>query len=219
MKDQLLAALNWLLGPETRNPASPGQIVELGVGTWREGATPKPAVAEGKPTHLWPRWIFLRALGLIYFSAFYSFYFQVKGLIGPDGILPAGDYLRAIAASPNIRAVKYLVRADASMVQLERPRADADLLDRIDRVGASGDQLLAARGPLCLLRLFSFVYCAAQDFSSYQSDGMLLEAGFISLFFAPPGLWPGLAASDGPSRRACSCCNGNGSASTSNPVR
>ena len=35
---------------------------------------------------------------------------------------------------------------------------------------------------------------AAGDFSSYQSDGMLLEAGFISLFFAPPGLWPGLAA-------------------------
>ena len=39
----------------------------------------------------------------------------------------------------------------------------------------------------------SFV-AAAQDFSSYQSDGMLLEAGFLSLFFAPGGWRPGLGA-------------------------
>ncbi len=41
---------------------------------------------------------------------------------------------------------------------------------------------------------------AAQDFASYQSDGMLLEAGFISLFFAPAGWQPGWGASDPPSR-------------------
>ena len=44
-----------------------------------------------------PRWIFLRALALIYFSAFYSLLFQIKGFIGPDGILPAQDYLDDIA--------------------------------------------------------------------------------------------------------------------------
>lgn len=48
---------------------------------------------------LWPRWIFLRCLGLIFFSAFYSLAFQVEGLIGPDGILPAGSYLREVAAA------------------------------------------------------------------------------------------------------------------------
>ena len=31
----------------------------------------------------------------------------------------------------------------------------------------------------------------SQDFGQYQSDGMLLEAGFLSLFVAPAGLWPG----------------------------
>jgi len=31
---------------------------------------------------LWPRWIFLRALGLIFFSAFYSLAFQIKGSSG-----------------------------------------------------------------------------------------------------------------------------------------
>src|SRR5208337_3540054 len=45
----------------------------------------------------------------------------------------------------------------------------------------------------------SFV-SAAQDFSGYQSDGMLLEAGFISLFFAPAGFWPGLGRMSPPSR-------------------
>jgi hypothetical protein len=39
---------------------------------------------------LWPRWIWLRALGLIFLSAFYSLAFQIDGLIGPRGILPAG---------------------------------------------------------------------------------------------------------------------------------
>ena len=37
----------------------------------------------------------------------------------------------------------------------------------------------------CVFLVFRFL---AGDFSGYQSDGMLLEAGFISLFFAPPGL-------------------------------
>lgn len=49
---------------------------------------PEPAGGSG---HLWRRWLFLRALGLIFFSAFYSLLFQIRGLIGPTGILPAGE--------------------------------------------------------------------------------------------------------------------------------
>src|SRR5215213_1613833 len=39
------------------------------------------------------RSLWLRSLGLIFFSAFYSLWFQIHGLIGPHGILPAGEYL------------------------------------------------------------------------------------------------------------------------------
>ena len=39
-----------------------------------------------------------------------------------------------------------------------------------------------------------------QAFSSYQSDGMLLGAGFISFFFAPPGFRPGWGERHPPSR-------------------
>src|SRR5215831_20513900 len=53
----------------------------------------------GRAGGLIPRWIFLRALGVIYFSAFYSLLFQIKGLIGPQGILSAADYLSAVSDS------------------------------------------------------------------------------------------------------------------------
>src|ERR1700743_1565118 len=57
---------------------------------------------------LWPRWIFLRALGLIFFSAFYSFAFQIRGLVGAQGILPAADYLSAVqGALPPVARVWY----------------------------------------------------------------------------------------------------------------
>ena len=68
---------------------------------------------------------------------------------------------------------------------------------------------------VCFVCFLSFV-SAAQDFSGYQSDGMLLEAGFISLFFAPPGLWPGLGRRIRRRAPACFCCSGSGFASTSN---
>ena len=58
----------------------------------------------GATDRLIPRWLFLRAIAAIYFSAFYSLLFQIKGLIGPAGILPAHDYLAAVArAFPSTR--------------------------------------------------------------------------------------------------------------------
>src|ERR1044071_10357041 len=39
------------------------------------------------------RWLWLRARGAIFFSAFYALWFQIHGLSGPRGILPARDYL------------------------------------------------------------------------------------------------------------------------------
>ena len=52
---------------------------------------------QGAADRLIPRWIVLRALGLIYCSAFVSLLFQIRGLIGPQGILPDNEYLQAVA--------------------------------------------------------------------------------------------------------------------------
>jgi hypothetical protein len=52
---------------------------------------------------------------------------------------------------------------------------------------------------ICFLCFLSFV-SAAQDFSGYQSDGMLLEAGFVAMFFAPRGWRPRWGETNPPSR-------------------
>ena len=147
-----------------------------------------------------PRWLFLRALGIIYFSAFFSLVFQIRGLIGPAGILPADRYLQAVANSfGHWQRIWYAPTLFWSS-------GSAAMLTAVCWVGMAASVLLLLnlwpRGMLaiCFVCFLSFV-SAAQDFSSYQSDGMLLAAGFISLFFAPPGLRPGLGRAH-PAARA-----------------
>src|SRR2546427_9073667 len=51
--------------------------------------------ADGKASYQLTRWVFLRALGVIYLIAFLSLWPQLRGLIGPQGFLPAQDLLAA----------------------------------------------------------------------------------------------------------------------------
>ena len=152
----------------------------------------------GLSDRLIPRWIFLRALGLIYFSAFFALVFQIRGLIGPDGILPAGEYLEAVTRQFGSSSLWFA----PTLLWLS---SSNHMLVGICWAGMIASLLLVlnlwprATLFICLVCFLSFV-AAAQDFSGYQSDGMLLEAGFISLFFAPRGLRPGLGASSPPSR-------------------
>src|SRR4051812_34661673 len=60
------------------------------------------AWTEAPAGSLWPRWLFLRALGLIFLSAFYSLAVQIHGLVGEGGILPAGEYLRSLSAAVGV---------------------------------------------------------------------------------------------------------------------
>jgi hypothetical protein len=153
---------------------------------------------QGRSGHLWARWIFLRALGAIYFSAFYALLFQIKGLVGPDGLLPAGDYLQAVRqAFPWTKyqfapSLFWFGSNDHALMLVMWIGLIASLLVFLNLWPRAS--LLA-----CFVCFVSFV-CTARDFSSYQSDGMLLEAGFIALFFAPPGLRPGLARAHAASR-------------------
>ena len=146
-----------------------------------------------------PRWMFLRALGLIYFSAFFSLIFQIRGLIGPDGILSANQYLQAVAQQFGTYSRFWFAPT------LLWYSGSSPMLIFLCWAGMVASLLLVLnlwpRGMLaiCLVCFLSFV-AAAQDFSGYQSDGMLLEAGFIALFFAPPGLRPRLGVRRPPSR-------------------
>ena len=151
----------------------------------------------GLADRLFPRWLFLRGLGLIYFSAFYSLVFQIKGLMGPDGILPADEYLQQVT---KLGAARFWYAPTLLWIA-----SGPHMLMAICWIGMIASVLLLlnlwprAMLVVCFLCFLSFVG-AAQDFSGYQSDGMLLEAGFISLFFAPPGLRPRLGRKHPPSR-------------------
>jgi hypothetical protein len=155
--------------------------------------------AYGAGNFLIARWVFLRALGGIYFSAFFALLFQVKGLIGVRGILPAAEYLSDGSRLGVLRfwyapTLLWFSSSDRMLMGLMWVGVFASVL------------LIANVWPramlvVCFLCFISFVG-AAQDFSGYQSDGMLLEAGFISLFLAPPGLWPGWGARRPPRRAA-----------------
>ena len=156
------------------------------------------APEEGVPDQHVARWIFLRALALIYFSAFYSLIFQIRGLIGPDGILPASEYLASVSrslgplrfwfaptllwfsSSSHMLMVLCWIGIAASLVAVLNIWPRAMLL-------------------VCFVCFLSFV-AAAGDFSGYQSDGMLLEAGFIALFFVPRGFFPGWGTASLPPR-------------------
>jgi len=155
----------------------------------------------GSSGRLIPRWIFLRALGCIYFSAFFSLVFQIRGLIGADGILPANEYLQAVAHS--FGRVESLWFAPTVLWVSSGPH----MLIAICWMGMVASILLILNVwprfmlAICFVCFLSFV-SAAQDFSSYQSDGMLLEAGFIALFFAPRGFRPRFGEVSPPSRAA-----------------
>ncbi len=152
----------------------------------------------GLRDRLIPRWLFLRSLAAIYFSAFFSLFFQIRGLIGPNGVLPARQYLTAVEHS--FSASRYWFAP--TLLWLSSSNA---MLMALCWIGlAASIAALFNLWPrlsffICFVCYLSFV-AAASDFSGYQSDGMLLEAGFISLFFCPSGLLPGWGAQSPPSR-------------------
>ena len=151
-----------------------------------------------QPSFLRGRWIWLRALGGIFFSAFYSLYFQIHGLNGPNGLLPVAPYLDAVKGAFGAKAYWYvptLLWIDTSDRMLDII-VWAGLIASVFLIVNVWPRVSIAIAWICFL---SFV-TTAQDFSSYQSDGMLLEAGLLSIFFAPRGIWPGLGSDQPPSK-------------------
>jgi len=154
--------------------------------------------ASGPRSAFVPRWIFLRALAGIYFSAFLALFFQIKGLIGPNGILPAPTYLDAVRQ--NVGSMRFWYAPTLFWFS-----SSSHAMMVVVWIGLIASILAFLNlWPrlcffLCFVCFLSFV-TAAGDFSAYQSDGMLLEAGFLALFFCPRGIWPGLGLTSPPAR-------------------
>ncbi len=140
------------------------------------------------PTYFFARRWFLRALGVIYLVAFVSLWVQVDGLIGSNGVTPVSEFLSAARDQLGTHAwsvlptLCWLSSSDAFLHFLCGAGVVFSLL------------LIFGIAPvLSLIALFVFylsLAIAGQTFLSFQWDILLLEAGFLSIFLAPPQLWP-----------------------------
>ncbi len=142
-----------------------------------------------RPTYFNARRWFLRALGAIYLIAFLSFWVQADGLIGAHGVLPLPDYLKAAHTQLGGRAWLVL----PTLCWFNSSNAFLHLLCGAGAVLSV--LLIAGIAPVLCLLLLGAAYLsltiAGQTFLSFQWDILLLETGFLAIFFAPWRWWPG----------------------------
>ena len=140
-----------------------------------------------RPTYFGARRWFLRALGVIYLIAFVSLLVQVDGLIGSNGISPVSQFLPAAQEQIGSRAHFYL----PTLCWFNS--SDAFLHFLCGAGVAVSILLILGLVPIfCLIALFVFylsLTIAGQTFLSFQWDILLLEAGFLAIFFAPMTWW------------------------------
>src|SRR5262249_2927023 len=124
---------------------------------------------------------------------------QIHGLIGPRGVQPASAYLTALRAGLTTGARLWIA---PSLLWLSTSDAALTALVGVGFAGPVAFTLgLWPRAALAVAAIAFLSFLAvAQAFALYQSDGMLMEASALSLFFAPRGLRPGLGAASPPSR-------------------
>ena len=148
-----------------------------------------------RPTYFITRRWFLRGLGLVFLIAFSSLWVQVDGLIGSNGISPVAEFLPAARAHLGPSAT-YLLPT------LSWLNPSDGFLHLLCGAGVAFSILLIA-GLLPALSLAVLFVCylsltiAGQTFFSFQWDILLLETGFLAIFFAP-WTWRMRAAREAP---------------------
>lgn len=135
------------------------------------------------PTYVLARRIFLQLLGLAYLVAFISLWTQVDGLMGENGILPIREFLPPIKAQYGVRAMAAL----PTLCWLDSSNLTLHLLSATGVVASIA--LMIGWIPLASLIVCFCSYLsltiAGQTFLSFQWDILLLETGFLAIFFAP----------------------------------
>lgn len=141
------------------------------------GRNPEPS------SYVLTRWVFLRLLGLVYVIAFLSLLVQIAGLIGTHGILPAGDFLQAV--HQNFGSAAYHLFPTLAWIS-----SNDAALKLLCGVGSSFGLLAiagVATGPALAFAWVCYlsVVTIGQEFLSFQWDILLLETGFLAIFWAP----------------------------------
>jgi hypothetical protein len=147
-------------------------------------------------TRVCTQWVFLRLLGVIYFIAFLSLLPQVQGLIGSHGISPATSYLEEIASligAPVPAGAPLAARFGLSCL-LQTPTlfwfcpndGFLSFLCWGGMLASLGIILSVATAPLLVVAWLFYLSLVnvGQDFLAFQWDILLLEVGFLAMFWA-----------------------------------
>lgn len=128
-------------------------------------------------------WTFGRMMGLLYIIAFISTWVQIHGLIGEGGISPMSEYFTRLSTNTVSMPSNFLTHPSIFWInQSDR------FLHIICGIGSLSGVLLfmdifpAICSALCWI-LFLSISIAGQTFFMYQWDLLLLESGFIMIFF------------------------------------
>jgi len=150
------------------------------------------------------RGIFLRGMGIVYLIAFVSLGTQIAGLVGSNGIAPA---------KPLMDSAKQ--QFDAQKIGLDRYHrlptlcwfnaSDGFLKFQCAAGTALAVLLLSGFAPAPCLFLLWLIYLSLTTvcgvFLGFQWDNLLLETGFLAIFFAPLQLLPRRPSRESPPSR------------------
>lgn len=152
---------------------------------------------EERPEYYLTRWLFLRLLGVTYLIAFISLWTQIGGLVGSNGILPAQEYLEAVQMQighERYRLFPTLCWLNASDGFLHLLCGCGTLLSVLLIFGVAPTYALIG-----LWAFYLSLTTIGQDFLSFQWDVLLLETGFLAIFFAPSRILPKVSRESPPS--------------------
>jgi predicted DCC family thiol-disulfide oxidoreductase YuxK/uncharacterized membrane protein YphA (DoxX/SURF4 family) len=153
------------------------------------------------PSYIRMRFLFLRGLALIYLIAFGSFRVQMDGLIGSHGIVPAQSVIESLkgeAAQMHMGLERFHLMPTFAWWSA----SDSALHWQCGLGMACALALLAGLAPALMLFLLWALYLSlcsiSGPFLSFQWDTLLLETGFLAIFFAPLQLWERPSRQIGP---------------------
>jgi lipase maturation factor 1 len=134
-------------------------------------------------TFAFSAWLFLRLLAVVHAIAFVSFWTQLSGLIGPQGLLPAGKFFAAVHAQLGPSAyweLPSLCWIFGTGAFLHVLCATGVMLAALLFLGVAPAPCLGLLW-VCYLSLFG----AGQMFLGFQWDTLLLETTLLAIFLAP----------------------------------
>jgi len=153
---------------------------------------------DGNHTWLWPRWLVLRAVGLVYVIIFAGIVMDYRALIGPEGLAPLPDLMATLrGAHPNLAIAIWHA---PTLFWLSTHPIMPGILAWSGLIAAVALTLnFWPRMSLfaCWLMLLSFAR-GWIVFSDPQVDWLMLEVALLCIPFAPAGRRPGLGESSSP---------------------